>query len=71
MHTRSIKSPSTNLKVRCLAGVGGLGLVPVRQLNLSAAFFRQILRCAFLPLGGGGTRIARRIASSNLIGRLS
>jgi hypothetical protein len=26
------------------------------------------LRFAFFQLGGGGTRIARRIASSNLIG---
>jgi len=31
-------------------------------------FFRQTFRFAFFPLGGGGTRIARRIASSNLIG---
>jgi hypothetical protein len=29
---------------------------------------RQTFFFAFLPLGGGGTRIARRIASSNLIG---
>jgi hypothetical protein len=42
--------------------------VPVRQLNLSRRFFRQTRFCAFFPLGGGGTRIARRIASSNLIG---
>jgi hypothetical protein len=54
--------------MRCLTGVGGPGLVPVRQLNLFRRFFRQTRFCAFFPLGGGGTCIARRIASSNLIG---
>jgi len=37
------------------------------QTYVQRRFFRQTFFCAFLPLGGGGTRIARRIASPNLI----
>jgi len=36
--------------------------------KIHRCFLRQTFRFAFFPVGGGGTRIARRIASSNLIG---
>jgi len=47
-------SPSGPLEV-CGAEISGASAHPQR------CFFRQTLRFAFLPVGGGGTRMARRI----------
>src|SRR5438105_1096413 len=55
--------------------VAGSRFIDIKEIHFAPPlryrfrrFFCQTLRLAFLPLGGGGTLIALRIASSNLIG---
>jgi hypothetical protein len=69
----TFSTPSRNSAVTFVLSASS-GSVKLRRkvfLNPSAGFFRHIGRLAFLPVGGGGTRGARRIASLNLIARES